>query len=79
MKHLKTYEKLSQKYKVGDYVLLKMIHSEIPFISGEPTLYTFELSTKDTLWGNEYLVRRKLSKEEIETYKVRYSANTYNL
>ena len=69
MKYIKKYESLKKpKYKVGDYVLLN--NSYHPYYVQHSELNT-------CVAENE--IKRKLSPEEIEEYKIKMNSQKYKL
>jgi len=90
MKHLKIYE--SQKYEIGDYVLLKSETKwnvdrkckviDIKYIGN--IFYKYYLLTilnnkPTTLDLMDHEIGRKLTKDEIEEYEIKQKLIKYNL
>ena len=90
-----------EKYKVGDYVKIKLIPKYIIaldqfdennlfakiaeienlkylFNENEKT-YRFVTSENKMIFGYIYLIRRKMTKDEIKKYIIREEANKYNI
>ena len=100
MKYLKSFEDNDLKYKVGDWVKIKIIPDfvydigkiddnlfvkiedmEKYIVSGEiEYCVTFRtLLTNQKLYGNQYFILRKMTKEEIKEFKIKIEAKKYNI
>jgi hypothetical protein len=100
MKYLKKFEDNNLKYRVGDWVKIKIIPDFVHgieriddnlFVKIEniqhdknygqyDSLYEFKtLLTNQMIFGNQYYIRRKMTKKEIKDFKIKIEAQKYNI